>query len=94
MLLGEFAAYITAYFGYDKVLPMNTGVEAVETAIKLCRHWAYLVKGIAANKAQIIVCEQNFHGRTSAVISFSSDPTATKILVLTCPVLLKFLLMI
>lgn len=74
--LGEFAAYITDYFGYDKVLPMNTGVEAVETAIKLCRHWAYLVKGVPANQAQIIVCEQNFHGRTSAVISFSSDPTA------------------
>ena len=74
--LGEFAAYITSYFGYDKVLPMNTGVEAVETAIKLCRHWAYLVKGIAANQAQIIVCENNFHGRTSTVISFSSDPTA------------------
>lgn len=74
--LGEFAAYITSYFGFDKVLPMNTGVEAVETAIKLCRHWAYLVKGVPANKAQIIVCEQNFHGRTSTVISFSSDPSA------------------
>ena len=75
-LLGEFAAYITAYFGYNKVLPMNTGAEAVETAIKLCRHWAYLVKGVEENKAQIIVCEDNFHGRTSTIISFSSDPAA------------------
>ena len=75
-LLGEYAQYITSYFGYDKVLPMNTGVEAVETAIKLARRWGYMVKGIAENKAKIIVCEQNFHGRTSTVISFSSDPTA------------------
>jgi len=74
--LGEFAEYITQYFGYQKVLPMNSGVEAVETALKLCRHWAYLVKGIAQNKAKIIVCENNFHGRTSTVISFSTDPTA------------------
>jgi ornithine--oxo-acid transaminase len=72
--LGEYAKFITAYFGYDKVLPMNTGVEAVETAIKLCRKWAYEVKGIDQNKAVIIACEGNFHGRTSAVISFSSDP--------------------
>jgi ornithine--oxo-acid transaminase len=74
--LGEFEEYITKVFGYDKVLPMNTGVEAVESAIKLCRRWAYDVKGIAANKAKIIVCENNFHGRTSAVISFSSDPSS------------------
>ena len=74
--MGEFVEYITQYFGYQKVLPMNSGVEAVETAIKLCRHWAYLIKGVAADKAKIIVCENNFHGRTSAVISFSSDPTA------------------
>ncbi len=74
--LGEFAEYITQYFGYQKVLPMNSGVEAVETALKLCRHWAYLVKGIAQEQAKIIVCENNFHGRTSTVISFSSDPTA------------------
>jgi ornithine--oxo-acid transaminase len=73
-LLGEYEKYITTYFGYDKVLPMNTGVEAVETGIKLCRKWGYQVKGIPANKARIIVCEGNFHGRTSAVISFSSDP--------------------
>lgn len=77
-LLGEYAQFITQYFGYDKVLPMNTGVEAVETAIKLCRRWGYAKKGIAENEAQIIVCEQNFHGRTSTVISFSSDPTARK----------------
>lgn len=76
-LLGEYEKYITAYFGYDKVLPMNTGVEAVETAIKLARHWGYRVKGIPANQAKIIVCSNNFHGRTTGVISFSSDPTAT-----------------
>jgi ornithine--oxo-acid transaminase len=74
--LGEYAKFITRFFGYDKVLPMNTGVEAVETAIKLCRKWAYQVKGIEENKAVIIVCEGNFHGRTSTVISFSSDPAA------------------
>src|SRR3954469_762872 len=73
-LLGEYAAFITAYFGYDKVLPMNTGVEAVETAIKLCRKWAYQVKGVKKNQATIIVCDGNFHGRTSTVISFSDDP--------------------
>ena len=77
-VLGEFEKYITSLFGYDKVLPMNTGVEAVETAIKLCRKWAYEVKGIAEGKANIIVCEGNFHGRTSTVISFSSDPLARK----------------
>jgi ornithine--oxo-acid transaminase len=75
--LGEYAAFITKYFGYDKVLPMNTGVEAVETAIKLCRKWAYEVKGIEKNKAKIIVCENNFHGRTTGVISFSTDPSST-----------------
>lgn len=77
-ILGEFEKYITDLFGYDKVLPMNTGVEAVETAIKLCRKWAYEIKGIEDGKAKIIVCEGNFHGRTSAVISFSSDPSARK----------------
>ncbi|MBK9938134.1 MAG: ornithine--oxo-acid transaminase [Chitinophagaceae bacterium] len=76
--LGEFTKFITHYFGYDKVLPMNTGVEAVETGIKLCRKWGYEVKGIPAGKAKIIVCEGNFHGRTSTVISFSSDPAARK----------------
>lgn len=77
-LLGKYEKYITGFFGYDKVLPMNTGVEAVETAIKLSRKWAYQVKGIEENKARIIVCEGNFHGRTTGVISFSSDPSATK----------------
>ncbi len=76
-LLGEYEKYITGYFGYDKVLPMNTGVEAVETAIKLARHWGYKVKGIEQNKAKIIVCSNNFHGRTTGVISFSNDSTAT-----------------
>jgi ornithine--oxo-acid transaminase len=77
-VLGEFEKFITSLFGYDKVLPMNTGVEAVETAIKLCRKWAYEVKGISEKKAKIIVCDGNFHGRTSTVISFSSDPSARK----------------
>lgn len=76
--LGEYERYITNYFGYEKVLPMNSGVEAVETAIKLARKWAYKIKGIADNEAKIIVCENNFHGRTSTVISFSSDPGAYK----------------
>ncbi|MBK7377124.1 MAG: ornithine--oxo-acid transaminase [Chitinophagaceae bacterium] len=76
-LLGEYEKFITGYFGYDKVLPMNTGVEAVETAIKLARHWGYKVKGIEQNMAKIIVCSDNFHGRTTGIISFSSDPVAT-----------------
>jgi ornithine--oxo-acid transaminase len=76
--LGEYVQYITGYFGYDKVLPMNTGVEAVETAIKLCRRWGYQVKGIPENKARIIVCANNFHGRTTTVISFSTDPDANR----------------
>lgn len=75
-LLGEYAKYITGYFGYDKVLPMNTGVEAVETALKLCRRWGYMVKGIPQDQAKIIICANNFHGRTLNVISFSTDPTA------------------
>jgi ornithine--oxo-acid transaminase len=75
-LFGEYAKFITEFFGYDKVLPMNTGVEAVETAIKLARKWAYEVKGIKDAEAKIIVCENNFHGRTSTVISFSTDPSA------------------
>lgn len=77
-LLGEYAQYITALFGYDKVLPMNTGVEAVETALKLSRKWGYLKKGIEENHATIIVCSQNFHGRTINVISFSSDVSSTR----------------
>jgi ornithine--oxo-acid transaminase len=77
-VLGEFAKYITTLFGYDKVLPMNTGVEAVETGIKLCRKWAYEVKGIPDNKAVILTCEGNFHGRTTTIVSFSSDPSSTR----------------
>lgn len=76
-LLGDYEQYITSMFGYDKVLPMNTGAEAVETGIKLCRKWAYEVKGIPDNQAKIIVCEGNFHGRTSTIISFSTDPQST-----------------
>ena len=76
--LGPYEQYITQYFGFDKVLPMNTGAEAVETAIKITRRWAYKVKGIPENKAKIIVCENNFHGRTTTIISFSNDPTARK----------------
>lgn len=76
--LGEYAEYITKFFGYDKVLPMNTGVEAVETALKLARKWAYTVKGIPENNAKIIVCRENFHGRTLNVVSFSTDPSAKK----------------
>ncbi len=71
--LGVFEKYITALLGYDKVLPMNTGVEAVETGIKLCRRWGYQVKGIPENKARVVVCSNNFHGRTIGVISFSTD---------------------
>jgi len=77
-VLGEFEKFVTLLFGYEKMLPMNTGVEAVETAIKLCRKWAYEVKGIKEGNARIIVCEGNFHGRTSTVISFSNDPLARK----------------
>ena len=73
-VLGEYEKYITEYFGYDKVLPMNTGVEGDETAIKLARKWAYDVKGIPQYKAKIIFCEGNFHGRTMAAISASTDP--------------------
>ncbi len=75
-VLGEYEQYITSLFGYDKVLPMNTGVEAVETAIKLARRWGYKVKGVTDGEAKILVCDGNFHGRTSTVISFSSDPSA------------------
>lgn len=75
-LLGEYEKFITAYFGYDKVLPMNTGVEAGETALKLARRWGYEIKGIEANKAKIIFCEGNFWGRTMAAISSSTDPSS------------------
>ena len=74
--LGVFEEYVTQYFGFDKVLPMNTGAEAVETAIKLCRKWAYEKKGITENQAKIIVCENNFHGRTTTIVSFSNDEVA------------------
>jgi ornithine--oxo-acid transaminase len=77
-LLGEYEKYITELLGYDKVLPMNTGVEAVETALKLARKWGYINKGIPENKATIVVCKENFHGRTSTVISFSTDPSSYK----------------
>ncbi len=77
-VLGEYEQYVTNYFGFDKVLPMNTGAEAVETAIKLCRKWAYEKRGIAENQAKIVVCENNFHGRTTTIVSFSNDPDAQK----------------
>lgn len=76
--LGLYEEKITKLFGFDKVLPMNSGAEAVETALKICRKWAYEVKGIAENQAKIIVCENNFHGRTTTIISFSNDPDARK----------------
>ena len=74
--LGEYEKFITGFFGYDKVLPMNTGVEAVETAIKLARRWGYDQKGIPDEQAKVVVCAHNFHGRTSTVISFSTDPSS------------------
>jgi ornithine--oxo-acid transaminase len=77
-VLGEYEKYMCEYFGFDKLLPMNTGAEAVETAVKLCRKWAYEKKGIAENEAKIIVCEGNFHGRTTTIVSFSNDPDARK----------------
>ena len=76
--LGEYEKFVTNYFGFDKVLPMNTGAEAVETAIKLCRKYAYEKKDVPEEKAQIIVCENNFHGRTTTIISFSNDEDARK----------------
>jgi ornithine--oxo-acid transaminase len=75
-MLGRYEKYATEYFNFDKMLPMNSGAEAVETALKVCRKWAYEVKGIDLNKAQIVVCENNFHGRTTTIISFSNDPVA------------------
>ncbi|QLG44131.1 ornithine--oxo-acid transaminase [Costertonia aggregata] len=77
-MLGRFEKYATETFHFDKLLPMNTGAEAVETALKICRKWAYEKKGISENEAQIIVCENNFHGRTTTIISFSNDPVARK----------------
>ncbi|PKV64836.1 ornithine--oxo-acid transaminase [Polaribacter sp. Hel1_33_96] len=77
-MLGKYEKFATQLFGFDKLLPMNTGAEAVETALKLARKWAYEVKGIDENNAEIIVCENNFHGRTTTIISFSNDPVARK----------------
>lgn len=77
-MLGKYEKYATETFHFDKLLPMNTGAEAVETALKICRKWAYEEKGIAENNAEIIVCENNFHGRTTTIISFSNDPVARK----------------
>lgn len=77
-MLGKWEQYMSAYFGFDKMLPMNTGAEAVETAIKLTRKWAYEVKGIAEETAQIVICDGNFHGRTTTIISFSNDPDSKK----------------
>ena len=77
-VLGEFEEYMTKYFGFDKVLPMNTGAEADETALKLCRRWGYDKKGIPENEAKIIVCADNFHGRTITIISMSTDPDSYK----------------
>lgn len=75
-VLGEYEEYVTKFFGFDKVLPMNTGAEADETALKLARKWGYKVKGIPQNQAKIIVCNENFHGRTITIISMSTDPDA------------------
>ncbi len=75
-VLGEYEEFVTRYFGYDKVLPMNSGAEADETALKLCRKWAYKKKGIKDNNARIICCEGNFHGRTITIVSMSTDPDA------------------
>lgn len=77
-MLGKYEKYAAEYFNFDKMLPMNTGAEAVETALKICRRWAYEKKGIAENEAEIIVCENNFHGRTTTIISFSNDAVARK----------------
>ena len=74
--LGLYEEFVTNFFGYDKVLPMNTGAEAVETAIKLCRKWGYEKKGLLDDSAQIVVCENNFHGRTTTIVSFSVDHEA------------------
>jgi ornithine--oxo-acid transaminase len=75
-MLGVYEKFASEYFNFDKILPMNTGAEAVETALKICRRWAYEVKGIDENKAEIVVCDNNFHGRTTTIISFSNDPVA------------------
>jgi len=86
-LLGAYSKYITEYFGYDKVLPMNTGVEGGETAIKLARRWAYVKKGVPENQARIVFAEGNFWGRTMAAISSSTDPSSFKDSALICQAL-------
>ena len=73
---GEFSEYATEFFGYERILPMNTGAEAVESAIKMCRKWSYDIKGIKEDQAIIVVCKENFHGRTTTIVSFSQDPSA------------------
>nr|WP_299383663.1 ornithine--oxo-acid transaminase [Allomuricauda sp.] len=77
-MLGRYEEFVTQYFGFDKLLPMNTGAEAVETALKLARKWAYEKKGVPTNQAKIVVCQNNFHGRTISIISASNDPIATE----------------
>lgn len=77
-MLGKYEKFACEFFNFDKLLPMNTGAEAVETALKICRKWAYEKKGIDENEAEIVVCENNFHGRTTTIISFSNDPVARK----------------
>jgi ornithine--oxo-acid transaminase len=77
-MLGRYEKFACEYFGFDKLLPMNSGAEAVEAALKVCRKWSYEVKGIPENEAKIIVCNNNFHGRTTTIVSFSSDPLANK----------------
>lgn len=77
-ILGKYEKFATEFFGFDKLLPMNTGAEAVETAIKIARKWAYEKKGVAETEAEIIVCENNFHGRTTTIISFSNDVDARR----------------
>ncbi len=77
-VLGEYEEFATKFFGYEKILPMNSGAEADETAIKLARKWGYKVKGVPDNEAKIVVCENNFHGRTTTIVSFSTDPSSFK----------------
>ena len=91
-VLGEWEEFVTRFFGYDKVLPMNTGAEADETALKLCRKWAYMKKGVPDGKAKIIVCDGNFHGRTITIVSLSNDPESDTDLSL--PDSSRFLIMI
>ena len=84
-ILGEYMEFTCKFFGYDKLLPMNTGAEAVETALKLCRRWGYRRKGVAPERAKIVVCSENFHGRTITIISMSTDLAHTPISVLIHP---------